>query len=253
MSLMKIGIFDSGIGGFSILRELFKSIPTADFFYIADHEFCPYGTKSPDKIRERCHLLVKELLKFNIDLIVVACNTATAISIEELRDKFKIPFVGIEPYLNILNQKENLADLSNVAAIMTSGTYHAKKFMLLKNEKDPLGQISYYPLKDLAGLIESYYPNLQDEKFISLAKKELGQLKANHSHLILGCTHYPLIKDLIEDFLQLKTISPCKNVVKRITQLMNIKEADHNSYKNLKTFQFYSTTQKIWVDHSREL
>jgi len=98
---IKIGLFDSGIGGYTVLQELFRLMPQADFYYISDDANAPYGPKSDEFITERTIAISDTLLQQNVDLIVVACNTATAASIDALRahnPNFKI--VGVEPYLN---------------------------------------------------------------------------------------------------------------------------------------------------------
>ena len=98
-----IGIFDSGIGGFSILKQIHELAPDLNVYYIADSSFAPYGNKSKPEVVARSTYITEQLLEFDLDLIVVACNTATGIAIDELRENFNIPFVGVEPFINALS------------------------------------------------------------------------------------------------------------------------------------------------------
>ena len=92
-----IGIFDSGVGGLSVLKEVIRQLPDEKFIYIADSAFTPYGEKTAEEIIERCHLLVEKLIGQGADIIVVACNTATAIAVNSLREHFSVPIVAMEP------------------------------------------------------------------------------------------------------------------------------------------------------------
>ncbi|MGZ3809074.1 MAG: glutamate racemase [Bacteriovorax sp.] len=137
---VKIGVFDSGIGGFSVLNELFKAMPEASYYYVSDDANAPYGPKSDEFITERSIAITKELLAHDVELIVVACNTATAASIDLLRDKFKnLPFVGVEPYLNAYyKMPEGLsADEKKMMVLTTESTGKSERFKRLKERLDP--------------------------------------------------------------------------------------------------------------------
>ncbi|MDD4639501.1 MAG: glutamate racemase, partial [Bacteroidales bacterium] len=92
-----IGIFDSGVGGLSVWRELFKELPFSDFIYLSDNAFCPYGSRKQQEIVDRVIKAVDFLIKKDVSVIVIACNTATAAAIETLRKNYTIPFIGMEP------------------------------------------------------------------------------------------------------------------------------------------------------------
>ena len=127
--IKKIGIFDSGIGGLSVLKELLQAMPGQEFYYISDQSFAPYGNLTTDEILERSKVLTQTLLEESVDLIVVACNTATAHSIDLLRKEFDIPFVGIEPYINYVNHDYNG---ENVGLICTPQTLNSERYQELK-------------------------------------------------------------------------------------------------------------------------
>ena len=119
MKEQPIGVFDSGIGGTSILKEIVKLLPNEDYIYIADSANAPYGQKSADQIIELCKKNVDYLLAKDCKLIVVACNTATTNAIKVLRNTYKVPFIGIEPALKpaVLNTKNNI-----IGILATKGT-----------------------------------------------------------------------------------------------------------------------------------
>src|SRR5688572_12864074 len=92
-----IGMFDSGLGGLSVALEVRRLLPAERLLYAADSLFCPYGSRSPAEIRWRSHLIASALVDRGVKLLIVACNTATAYALEELRDRFPIPIIGLEP------------------------------------------------------------------------------------------------------------------------------------------------------------
>lgn len=249
-----IGIFDSGVGGLSILGELIKIFPEASFFYYSDDAHAPYGTKSDSFITERTKKITEELLLHNLKLIVVACNTATATSIDELRAFFPaITFVGVEPYLNAF-YKESLP--AKMVVLTTESTGKTERFRRLKERLDPTGIIDHFPLKNLARLIEEFYYNSKEEKeFEKKLNEELFFLKnKNYTHAILGCTHYPLIKDKIEKILNLKALSPCAHVAERAKELsLEKEEMSNEDKKNVEPFfYFYSSKKSQWEKKERK-
>lgn len=248
----KIGLFDSGIGGFSVLIELFKAMPQAEFYYISDDANAPYGPKTDEFITERSFAITNELLQQGVELIVVACNTATAASIDLLREKYgQIPFVGVEPYLNAY-YKIPAGEEKKMMVLTTESTGKSERFKRLKERLDPDSQIDHYSLKNLAKLIEDfYYQNDSETHFYKKIEEELSFLKSSHySYAILGCTHYPLVKNTIEKVLGLKVISPCAHIAQRVLGL-----AGENllvSQLPSKSFHFLSTKNNKWILQDRE-
>jgi glutamate racemase len=245
--MVKIGLFDSGIGGFSILNELFSAIPSADFFYYSDDAYAPYGPKSDEEITKRAFIITETLLEKNVDLIVVACNTATASSIDELRTKFsEIPFVGVEPYLTAYFKMPE--GEKKVMVLTTESTGKSERFKRLKERLDPDSKIDHFSLNNLARLIESYYYHSSEKaKFELDIQTELSFLQGKgYTHAILGCTHYPLISSIIEKKLQLKTISPCPYIASRVVALV-----ENNGTTASATFYFYSSSNNQWELRNR--
>jgi glutamate racemase len=246
----KIGLYDSGIGGFSILSQLFKLYPSGEYYYYSDDLYAPYGPLSDEVITERSIVIVNELLSVNVDIIVVACNTATAASIDQLRAKFKdVPIVGVEPYLNAY--QKIVDDFKKVAVITTESTGRSERFIRLKDRLDPQGNIHHIALKYMAKIIEDfYYSRIEVSDFFKAVRLELAPLaNKKFTHLILGCTHYPLIKNLIENETGSKTLSPCEYVAMRVLDLLNLKP---NANKNTdESYSFYSSRNPIWMKKKR--
>lgn len=252
----KIGVFDSGIGGFSVLGELFKAFPEATYYYFSDDAHAPYGPKSDEFITERAVHITQELLKMGVQLIVVACNTATAASIDYLREHFKtIPFVGVEPYLNAYyKMPDGLTEAQKKMMVLTTeSTGKSERFKRLRERLDPNSQIDHYGLKNLARLIEEFYysqnPEADGKKFQEDFEEEMRFLKGKqYAYAILGCTHYPLVRDRLETFLQLKTISPDAHVANRVVNLLWPEKQQATASPTMKDdFYFLSSKNNQWI------
>jgi glutamate racemase len=246
---LKIGLFDSGIGGFSILNQLVKKLPDAEFFYFSDDANAPYGPKSDDFITKRAITISEELFNKEVDIIVVACNTATASSIDFLRENFKDKkFVGVEPYLNAYYKMPD--GEKKMVVLTTVSTGKSERFKRLRDRLDPAGLIEHVSLVNLARLIEEFYSNHIDaEKFKISVSKELDELKdKKYTHAILGCTHYPLISGLIEANLNLKTISPCEYVARRVCELIKNVPNEKSCDVNTKKINYCSSRNNQWIE-----
>jgi glutamate racemase len=184
-----IGIFDSGVGGTSIWKEIVNILPNENTIYLADSKNAPYGEKSKDEIIQLSIKNTAFLLKQNCKIIVVACNTATTNAIKTLRQKYDIPFIGIEPAI----KPAALSTKSNVVGILaTKGTLNSELFestsSLFKEKITIIETIG----KGLVDLIETGKMN-SPEMTILLASYLYPMLEQNVDCLVLGCTHYPYL------------------------------------------------------------
>lgn len=222
--MQKIGIIDSGIGGLTILDQLIKKNINAKFYYISDEKNVPYGNKSQQFMLNKMKEMSSKLLKEGVEGILIACNTATAETIDKLRDSFSLPFIGVEPYLNYIN-KTNMRD-QKVGLILTLATFKSMRFQSLVKNKDPNGLINIYPIKNLATNIEQ----LKYKEFKILKDKideEIKILKNEKLNLlILGCTHYPIIEKYLEKELKLKTINPTTSIISQLVEKLEISTSD---------------------------
>ena len=250
ISQHKIGVFDSGIGGFSVLKELFKVFPEAQFYYYSDDAHAPYGPKTDEYITERTFKITDELLSQGAELIVVACNTATASSIDTLRTKYPdMTFVGVEPYLNAYYKETTPAKM---AVLTTESTGKSERFKRLKERLDPNGFIENYSLKNLARMVEQFYydPGFEKDFDQQLVEELLPLQDKNYTHAILGCTHYPLVKEKIEKILKLKTLSPCPYVAQRVRELSVKPDETPAQIEN--NFLFYTSSKPGWSTKNRQ-
>ena len=189
-----IGIFDSGIGGLSVFKEIQKKIPNENLIYMSDSLYAPYGLRSEAKIRERSIAIVEFLIKQNVKAIVVACNTATAIAVESLRAQFDLPIIAIEPAIKL---SEAYSKKRKIGIIATKGTIESERFKLLvaKYKKDM--QVT---LQIGTGLVEQIEDSETSEQVLQNTINVLVAplIKKEIDGLILGCTHYPLVKKMFK-------------------------------------------------------
>src|SRR5690554_2662035 len=197
-----IGIFDSGVGGTSIWRQVNELLPSEDTIYLADSKNAPYGYKTRDEIIALCFKNTDFLLNQNAKVIIVACNTATTNAIKELRDKYKIPFIGIEPAIKpaALNSKTH-----KVGVLATQGTINSELFAQSTSNYGNIQFIEQIGHK-LVQLIES--GEIKSEEMTRLLYQYLTpMIEQNIDYLVLGCTHYPYlipqIREIIPDHIQI--------------------------------------------------
>lgn len=189
-----IGIFDSGIGGVTVLREIIKILPNENYIYYSDSKNNPYGDKKKEEIIERCEEIFRFLLERNCKAIVIACNTASAVASSYLREKNKnIPIIAIEPAYKMVYDysydKETLV-------MATKGTIESEKFNLLYHKYDN-HKTTLLECIGLADVIEEG----NEEKIKNYLEKNIGQYKGKVENVVLGCTHYPLIEKEIGQVL----------------------------------------------------
>lgn len=197
-SSLPIGVFDSGVGGISVLRELVALMPNESFIYFGDSANAPYGTKTHGEISQLTLTNAERLVSKGIKALVIACNTATSVCIEELRKKYTdIPVVGIEPALKpAVENKEN----STVLVMATPLTLSEKKFAKLLESYKNNAEIIKLPCPGLMELVEQGITSGETlENFLSDCFENAG-IKSVDS-VVLGCTHYPFVKDTIRKIL----------------------------------------------------
>lgn len=190
-----IGVFDSGVGGISVLRELIKIMPTENYIYFGDSKNAPYGSKSTAEVRRLSLEAAKLLTADGAKAIVVACNTATSASVRMLREIYKdTVVVGIEPAVKpAVMYKKN----SKILVLATPVTLREDKFHRLAALYERSADIISVPMELLADMIETGEPRENIKKYI---KSELSsELLENTDSIVLGCTHYSFVSDIISE------------------------------------------------------
>lgn len=180
------GVYDSGIGGLSVWRELAAQMPEQDYVYVADSAHCPYGDKSPDYIIERASSVVRFLTDQGAEAVVVACNTATAAAISYLRSHFRIPFVGMEPAV----KPAALASRTGVVGVLaTANTFKGRLY-----RDTVMRYASGIRIVEVVGkgLVEAVERGDVPEELI---RSYVGQMTGEGADVIvLGCTHFPFLE-----------------------------------------------------------
>jgi len=212
-----IGIFDSGAGGLSVLKEIRKVLPSGHFIYFADNANCPYGEKSPAFIRERARIITQQLLDRGAQAVVVACNTATGAAIADLRARFDIPFIGMEPAV----KPAALGTRSGVIGVLaTAGTLKASKYLNTKGKYQDDVRIEEHVGEGFVRLVER--GELDGPAVEHTVRASLQPLlDAGADTIVLGCTHYPFLRPVIERIAgpDVRIIDPAPAVAR---QLLNV-------------------------------
>ncbi len=196
-----IGVFDSGVGGISVLGELFKLMPEENYIYLGDSANAPYGTKDEDEVRKHTYACADYLINKGVKAIVIACNTATSVAAAELRNSYNLPIIGIEPAVKPAAENHK----GEVVAVMaTPMTLKKEKFLNLMKSYGNISEIIPLPCPNLVEIIENGYTS--GEEIESYLTKLFSPLKGKKiSVVVLGCTHYPFIKNSIKKILGFDT------------------------------------------------
>ena len=193
---LPIGIFDSGVGGITVLARAVEMLPEENFIYYADTAHFPYGDKTTDEVREHVFDAVRDMVARGIKMLVVACNTATAAAIADLREMYDFPILGIEPALKPAVESE---DSGAIAVIATQLTLKEEKFRRLFDRYAAHGEIINLPAAGLADLVEQGHYN--DDVGRGFLRDLFHGVTADT--VVLGCTHYlftePLIREIYPD------------------------------------------------------
>ena len=191
---MKIGLFDSGKGGTTILTTVQKLLPNEEYRYVADSKNCPYGEKTDAELMQITSDIVEDLISWGAKIIVIACNTATTRCIKKLREKYPaVEFVGTEPAIRLAAK----SDARKVLVMATPGTVESERTaQLLAENQKPSQTIELLACAGLADAIE------KDENIDQTLEKLLGGVPKDFDLVVLGCTHYSLIKDRIQKYFK---------------------------------------------------
>jgi glutamate racemase len=232
-----IGIFDSGIGGTSIWKEIHQLLPNEKTIYLADSKNAPYGQKSKQEIIALSMKNTDFLLKMNCKLIVVACNTATTNAIQELREKYDIPFIGIEP---AIKPAANNSRTQTIGILATKGTLNSELFNKtteMFQDTKIIEQVGY----GLVQLIEN--GQINSPEMTQLLQSYLTpMIEANIDYLVLGCSHYPYLIPQIKKILppHIHIIDSGEAVAKQTQNILRDKVGFSSETK--KTPIFYTNT-----------
>ncbi len=214
-----IGVFDSGEGGLSVLKEITRLLPQEKYIYYSDNANCPYGDKTPEFIRERAKSITNCLLENGAGIIVVACNTATAAAIATLRSEYaNISFIGMEPAV----KPAALGTATGVVGVLaTAGTLKGSKYLKTKESVDEHVNVVEHVGKGFVELVEA--GKLSGPDVEEVVKDSLDPLLAAGADIVvLGCTHYPFLVNVMEKVAGdgVRFIDPAPAVARQLVHVM---------------------------------
>lgn len=218
-----IGIFDSGVGGLSVFREIRKVLPDERYVYFSDNAHCPYGEKTREYIIDRARAITETLLSKGADVIVVACNTATAAAIADLRERYDVPFIGMEP---AVKPAASCTKTGVVGVLATAGTLKADKYLTTRGKYAEEVRFVEHVGEGFVELVENGNTSgAEAEKVVGNSLIPL--LEAGADTIVLGCTHYPFLTDTIlkvasEHFPdhEISVIDPAPAVARHLLDVM---------------------------------
>lgn len=227
---MKIGFFDSGIGGATIFKRAIAEIP-ADYYYFADNLNAPYGIKEKNEVKKFTFNAINVLIQKGCKIIVIACNTATSVAISELRKKYKdIIFIGTEPGVKpaINNSKDK-----KVIVTGTTITINGEKLVSLVENLNAKAKVEFLPLDKIVKFAENNNTNTDEIREYLKEKFDKFELK-NYSAVVLGCTHFPIYRKIFEEILgtNIQIIDSSKGVVNNLNS--KVKKLGLEENENLK-------------------
>lgn len=192
---MRIGFFDSGIGGLTVLNKAMQSLPKEDFLYYADTKNIPYGTKPKDEVKKYIFEAVEIMVEKGIKALVVACNTATSVAINDLREKYDFPVLGMEPAVKVAVENNGR---KRILVVATPLTLKEDKYQNLVTKVDQNNIVDELGLPKLVEFAEKF---IFDENVISEYLREalVGYDINSYSTVVLGCTHFPFYKNVFEN------------------------------------------------------
>ncbi|CZR98988.1 MULTISPECIES: glutamate racemase [unclassified Clostridioides] len=251
MSNKPIGVFDSGLGGLTVLKEIMKILPNEDIIYFGDTARIPYGSRSKETIIKYTFQAINFLKTKDVKAIVIACNTATARSLKEAQEKYDIPIIGVIE----AGARTAVSSTKNkiVGIIGTEGTISSKAYNLEISKIDESIEIVNKACPLFVPIVEEGWANTEVAKLT--AKIYLQELKEkNIDSLVLGCTHYPILKRTIGEEVgeHIKLVNPAKETAKDLKTILEVQNMINNKEVH-GAYQYYvSDIHEKFSDIARE-
>lgn len=251
MNIEPIGFFDSGVGGTSVWKEVITLLPHENTIYLADSKHAPYGRKSKEEIIQLCVKNTEFLLNQNCKLIAIPCNTATTNAIAYLRAHYDINFIGIEPAIKPAALK---SDTKKIGILATKGTLSSKLFN--KTQKEFASYVNYIEVvgTGIVELIEAGKKDTEEMRNLLVRITEPFMI-SGIDYLVLGCSHYPYIKEQLQELLpnRVRIIDSGAAVARQTLNVLKLKELLNNSitlgkhllYSNLQTQTLSDLTSEV--------
>lgn len=239
MKEKNIGIFDSGVGGITVLKEIMRLLPGENVLYYGDSINAPYGNKSPQDIQKLCLNILKFLVENNSKIIVIACNTATAVALEILRENCNIPVVGIiSSGARAIVEIEEAKSIAIMATEVTvKSEVYLREIKKLKEEID-IFQLSC-PLL-VPEIEKNWKKSFKGEEIL---QEYISKIPKETDTLVLGCTHFPIIKSSIKKYYRGRIIDPAKEIAWELKNILTENDLLNGSGKK-GNIKFYISGNK---------
>jgi glutamate racemase len=223
MDPRRVGMFDSGIGGVSVLREFRRLAPNESVVYFADTAFFPYGPRPAAEVRKRAFAIVRHLLELDVKMVVVACNTASAAAVADLRQAFAVPFVAMVPGLK---PAAAVSRARNVAILATPGTLDGALYARVVEEFGVGTRITNVPGEGLAELVERGCWDAPEAR--AAVREALAPVaEAGADTVVLGCTHYHFLEEAIRvEFPDIEIVNTSEPVARRAVDVLRMERLE---------------------------
>ncbi len=244
MDNRKIGVFDSGLGGLTVVREMQKLMPEESVVYFGDIARLPYGSKSKETITEFSHQIMRFLLKHDVKAVIIACGTASANALEDLQKTYDLPITGVvEPGAReaARTTRNGRIGITGTEATIRSGAYDR-----LLTGLDPQIEVYSKACPLFVPLVEEGW--FKDEITRSVVQRYLTELKQQQvDTLVLGCTHYPLLKRLIGEEIgeEVILVNPSSSVVKEMKEYLQQHDMQSDAEQGEYEFYVSDSTEKF--------
>lgn len=240
-----IGVYDSGVGGLSVWKELLKELPQEEYLYVSDAGYCPYGPKSKEEIVKRAIAVTDFMIASGVEIIVVACNTATAAAIEYLRGHYNIPFVGMEPAVKpaAINTRTGA-----IGVLATKGTFKGELYLRTLHKFASNAKVIEQVGEGLVELVESGNVDSEQAREV-IGKYVRPMIEADVDHIVLGCTHYPFLEKLIRESAGegVEIVNPAPAVARRVAQVLQGRRKGMSVHKKGASGRFITTGDNLEV------
>ncbi|MDO4754194.1 MAG: glutamate racemase [Bacillota bacterium] len=230
-----VGVFDSGLGGISVLAELINKMPHMDFAYFGDSANAPYGTKNPDFVIARAEEICSNFVYRGARAIVIACNTATSVAAGKLREKYRIPIIGMEPAVKpALAYLEEQRANKKIAVLATPMTLKENKYRQLVRTLNAESKVVEIPSPELVELVEgSFFHEEKVRKMIAAYIRNRIDTVSDIGAIVLGCTHFVFLKKYFEEYCEgLKVFDGNAGTANRLSELLKNADEEENFSRN---------------------
>lgn len=244
MKKQAIGFIDSGVGGLTVVKEAMRQLPNESIYYVGDTARCPYGPRPQEQVLQFTWEMTQFLLSKDIKMLVIACNTATAVALEDIKKKLAIPVIGVI----MPGSRAAIKSTSNnrVGIIGTEGTVKSKMYEQLIHDKDNQVEVISLACPKFVPLVESNeYRSAIAKKVVSETMKPLKNKQLDT--LILGCTHYPLLRPIIQNVIgeNVTLIDSGAETISEVSTILDYYDlAEKSQKKPSSERKFYTTGSK---------